>query len=286
MSERQDRQGARTPADLERKYQFGKRFAEIMGIALDAQKAITAVDSELRLQIEEQYTKIMRDTEQIILEASTKYVNQKDYDEFRQTVTAQFKVMADEISANLQSTTDWMLENSEFHQYCENLISATANQVALNMMSTTESFTEVLASLENQQAHTEELREYYESEIVATAQGLDLKFQSSIDQITEVNGDVHKINEELQKYFEFGTDGLTIKAGDTEMKIRIDNNLIAFYKGDIDESDLTKNRFGWWDGVNFYTGNIVVEVEERAQFGNFAYIPRSNGSLDFLKVGG
>ena len=33
---KQDRQGARTPADLERKYQFGKSFTEIMGIATDA----------------------------------------------------------------------------------------------------------------------------------------------------------------------------------------------------------------------------------------------------------
>jgi hypothetical protein len=33
---KQDRQGARTPSDLEYKYQFGKTFAEIMGVATDA----------------------------------------------------------------------------------------------------------------------------------------------------------------------------------------------------------------------------------------------------------
>jgi hypothetical protein len=36
MSSRQDRQGARTPADLEYRYAFGKSFAEVMGIATDA----------------------------------------------------------------------------------------------------------------------------------------------------------------------------------------------------------------------------------------------------------
>lgn len=36
---KQDRQGARTPADLERKYSFGKSFAEVMGFASDAQDA-------------------------------------------------------------------------------------------------------------------------------------------------------------------------------------------------------------------------------------------------------
>ena len=62
------------------------------------------------------------------------------------------------------------------------------------------------------------------------------------------------------------------------MNVLLDNDMIRF----------TKNgqEFGWWDGVDFHTGNIVVEVNERAQFGNFAFIPRSNGSLDFLKVGG
>lgn len=44
--------------------------------------------------------------------------------------------------------------------------------------------------------------------------------------------------------------------------------------------------FGQWDGDDFYTGNIVVRTEEQARFGNFAYVPRSDGSLMFLKVGG
>lgn len=39
MSAKQDRQGVRTAVDLERKYKFGERFAEVMGIATDAQKA-------------------------------------------------------------------------------------------------------------------------------------------------------------------------------------------------------------------------------------------------------
>lgn len=36
---KQDRQGARTPADLERKYNFGKTFEEVYGIAKSAQKS-------------------------------------------------------------------------------------------------------------------------------------------------------------------------------------------------------------------------------------------------------
>lgn len=293
MSEKQDRQGARTPADLERKYKFGKQFAEIMGIATDARDKVDRVESELRHEIEEQYTKISRDTEKIIMEALTKYVETGDYEEYQKTVSAQFKIMADQISANLKSTEELSTQHQELKEYCETNISATAKQVTLNMESTTESFTEVNTALENaqgdiqeQQEYTEELKTYFESEISATAQDLTMKFQSNTELITNVDGDVQRISEDLQKYFEFSANGLTIKAGESEMKLRIDNDLIAFYKGDIDESDLTKNRFGWWDGVDFHTGNIVVKVEERAQLGDFAFVPRSNGSLDFLKVGG
>ena len=39
MISKQDLQGARTPAELERRYNFGKSFAEAMGIATDAREA-------------------------------------------------------------------------------------------------------------------------------------------------------------------------------------------------------------------------------------------------------
>lgn len=48
---RQDRQGARTPADLEQKYKFGKSFAEVMGIALDAQKSVEEADAALKAEL-------------------------------------------------------------------------------------------------------------------------------------------------------------------------------------------------------------------------------------------
>ena len=68
------------------------------------------------------------------------------------------------------------------------------------------------------------------------------------------------------------------KSAEGSMVLTLENDLIVFKKNGA--------TFGWWDGVDFHTGNIVVEVNERAQFGNFAFVPRSNGSLSFLKVGG
>ena len=48
MSAKQDRHGARTVADLERKYAFGKSFAEAYGLANDAREVAQGVQNELK----------------------------------------------------------------------------------------------------------------------------------------------------------------------------------------------------------------------------------------------
>ena len=210
MSAKQDRQGVRTATDLERKYQFDKRFAEVMGVATDARESAYEVESKLRSEILEQVTTLTRDTETIIMTALESYVEESDLGELKATLESEFRVMAESIVMSFD----------------------------------------------------------------AAIQG----------QITDTNGEVQSIQEVLEKHFEFSANGLTIKAGENDMKLRLDNGIIYFYKGEIDETNT--NLFGWWDGVDFHTGNIIIDVEERAQFGNFAAIPRNNGNLSWLKVKG
>lgn len=83
---------------------------------------------------------------------------------------------------------------------------------------------------------------------------------------------------EIYKYISFENGEIKLGASDSAITLTVENDRLSFKKNGVE--------FGWWDGVDFHTGNIVVEVNERAQFGNFAFIPRSNGSLSFLKVGG
>ena len=138
----------------------------------------------------------------------------------------------------------------------------------------------IMSALEDYVATSdyEQFRQTVESEMLIMADRIAMNFTSTTEQIVNVNGDLQAVISELEKHFEFGIDGLTIKAGENAMNLVLDNDLIKFVKNG--------QQFGWWDGVDFHTGNIVVKVNERAQFGNFAFIPRSNGSLDFLKVGG
>ena len=205
MSVKQDRQGVRKASELEQKYQFGKQFAEILGIAMDARDSVEVMGSELRHELLEQVTSITRNTEQIIMSALESYVDRSELEEVKTTLESEFKVMAENITMS-----------------------------------------------------------FYETNI-----------KTAID---EVDSDLQTTKEELEKHFEFSANGLTIKGGENFMSLVIDNDLIAFHKNG--------EMFGYWDGVDFYTGNIVVQVNERAQFGNFAFVPRKSGALDFLKVGG
>lgn len=205
MSVKQDRQGVRTATDLERKYQFGKTFAELMGIANDARDKVDSVESSLQSEIRDTATSISRDTERIVMAASENYTKTTEFEEFKEAYEADFEV--------------------------------TARQISMN-------------------------------------------FEANSERITEVDGKAEKVIEDLEKHFEFTANGLIIKAGAGSMQLLLDNDVIHFMKGD--------QEFGWWDGVNFHTGNIYVAVDEVAQFGNYAFSPFEDSNtdgLDFVRVG-
>lgn len=75
MSEKQDRQGVRTASELERKYNFGKTFSEMIGLINESRDKVDSVESELRNEIIEQSTSITRNTEQIVMQAEQRLTN-------------------------------------------------------------------------------------------------------------------------------------------------------------------------------------------------------------------
>lgn len=71
MSEKHDRAYARTAQDLERKYNFGKSFAEVLGLINESRDKIDSVESSLRDEITEQSTSLKRDAEKIEMKADS-----------------------------------------------------------------------------------------------------------------------------------------------------------------------------------------------------------------------
>ena len=123
-------------------------------------------------------------------------------------------------------------------------------------------------------------RQSVEAQLSIMSDEILMNFNTNAEEISNVNGDLQAKFTQLYKYIKFtGDTAITIGSGDSSITLEIDNESgIVFKKNGV--------QFGWWDGTDFHTGNIVVELNERAQFGNFAFVPRSDGSLMFLKVGG
>lgn len=68
MCFKQDRSYARTAQDLERKYQFGKTFADMLGLINDNRDKVDSVESEVKSV--EQATKLLRDETQVVVQAT------------------------------------------------------------------------------------------------------------------------------------------------------------------------------------------------------------------------
>ena len=69
VSTKQDVSYERTAQDIERKYSFGKTFAEMLGLINDNRDKVDSVESSLRSEIVEQSTTLMRDTREIVAKA-------------------------------------------------------------------------------------------------------------------------------------------------------------------------------------------------------------------------
>ena len=137
----------------------------------------------------------------------------------------------------------------------------------------------IMSALESyvETGNYDEFKSTVETQLQILSDEITLKFTETTEKTETIDDELQETKTTLSKFFEFTENGLVIKSGGNEMQLQLDNDIISFLKNGV--------QFGWWDGIDFHTGNIVVDLNERAQFGNFAFIPRSDGSLSFLKVG-
>jgi hypothetical protein len=124
----------------------------------------------------------------------------------------------------------------------------------------------------------EQLTSAISTSLTQLADSFNFTFSELRAVVDDNNAAANERFEEINSYITFKDGSIKLGRSDSAVTLTVENDMIVFSKNG--------QRFGWWDGVDFHTGNIVVEVNERAQLGNFAFVPRSNGSLMFLKVGG
>ena len=104
-----------------------------------------------------------------------------------------------------------------------------------------------------------------------------------INEITTVENATQSEFERIYSYIKMADGSITFGASGNPITLAIgktaaNEQAVIFYRNGVE--------FGSWDGENFYTGNIIIRLNERFQVGNFARMPRSDGSVSLLKVGG
>lgn len=177
--------------------------------------------------------------------------------------------------------TDWTPSPDDMDDSVESLIqrTETARTDAIS------NSTEIMLSALKEYVETSNFEQYKETvktELSVMANEIVMGFTETEEQISNVDGDLQTKFKELYDYIQFSGGSVTFGSNSTPLTLKIgkattdgeDVYKISFLKNGVE--------FGWWDGDYFYTGNIVVRVNERAQFGNFAAVPRSDGSLSWL----
>ena len=124
----------------------------------------------------------------------------------------------------------------------------------------------------------EELETTISTQLQLMSDQLLLTFTEATNSLNETDSDLNAKFNELYSYIKMSGGILTFSDSVSTRTLSLNNGKIQFADNGV--------AFGEWDGDNFYTGNLVIRVSERAQLGNFAFVPRSDGSLMFLKVGG
>lgn len=158
-------------------------------------------------------------------------------------------------------------------------IAAAVEQTELRLSSLIEQASEAI-KLEVSKTYTsnEEMEAAISTSLTLLSDSLNIQFTELKAVVDSHDANAQTQFNEIYKYIAFRDGGIELGSSENTVTLTIENDMIVFRKNG--------QPFGWWDGVDFHTGNIVVEVTERAQFGNFAFVPRSNGSLSLLKVGG
>lgn len=110
----------------------------------------------------------------------------------------------------------------------------------------------------------------------ATADALDLAYRTTNDEWKASADGTYVNSENLSQYIRFSANGIELGQQNNPLILKLKNDSIVFENDGVE--------VGYWDGSYFHTGNMKIDVNQRAQFGQFAWIPRTNGSLALVKV--
>lgn len=107
--------------------------------------------------------------------------------------------------------------------------------------------------------------------------GTTMIFNTINEAISQVDGQAQSNYNNILKYIRFENGSIILGEVDNQITLTLENDRIMFMQNGVEVAHLSDN--------NLYIGNAIIKAGGRLQLGNFAFVPRSDGSLSFLKVG-
>lgn len=182
-----------------------------------------------------------------------------DYD----AAAKDFQVTTSELKSTLKATAQQTIvyvneKTSSIQQSNENIIlEVSGNTVSQDEYNTfAETIRNILAMDEN---------------------GTTMLFNAINEAITTVDGKAQTNYNNILKYIRFEDGNVILGEVGNQITLTLQNDRITFMQNGVEVAYLSNN--------NLYIGNAIIKAGGRLQLGNFAFVPRSDGSLSFLKVG-
>lgn len=125
---------------------------------------------------------------------------------------------------------------------------------------------------------TDDLVGQVSTEIEQTADSINIRFTSVQQDIDDVAAGADSKFQSLQSYIQMAGGTITLGEVGNEITLKIENDQIGIYSNGVPVT--------YWTAQDFVSPKTLrIPVGGRLILGDFAYIPRSNGSLDFTWVG-
>ena len=117
-----------------------------------------------------------------------------------------------------------------------------------------------------------------QTSVNATADGLRIEFSNLQRDVYDVAANANAKFASLQSYIQMAGGSITLGEIGNEVTLRIENDRIGIYVNGV--------AMTYWTASDFVAPiTLTIPVGGRLNLGTFAFIPRTNGSLDFTWIG-
>ena len=159
-----------------------------------------------------------------------------------------------------------------------------ASEVINNNTSILQSAQQIIMSALEEYTRTEDftqLQSAVETQFSIMAGQIDIVFTTATSQISTLNGETKQQFDNIEKYIRFLDGSIVLGQSDSQIKLRIENDILYFFAGADDAADID-TAFAYFSAGKMYVTD--ADIVKSLKIGNFSFTPRANGNLSYRKA--